>query len=355
MIRTITSRRTQFVVLHIAVGILLLPTIAFTLDAKRDDVQTFMDDMVKTHGFEREYLKSTLSQGETKQTILDAISRPAEKTKAWHEYRAIFVTPKRINAGGKFWAEHDTRLNRIAADTGVPVEIIVAIIGVETYYGRIRGSYRVLDALTTLGFDYPPRSKFFRSELEQLFLLARDESIDLITMTGSYAGAIGPPQFIPSSYRRYAVDGDGDGRRDLFDNWDDILASVANYFVEHGWRPGEPVVTEGSTEGSMGVPVGENKLKLEDTVSSLADRGLLFQTDLEASTPAQLISLEGDDGPEYWAGFHNFYVITRYNRSTMYALAVYQLAEALAKERRPASQVNVRRSELNPVPCSHAP
>jgi len=338
----------RFVAPSIVVAFLLLPTIAFALDANRDNVQAFIDEMVETHGFERDYLQSILSKGKSQQTILDAISRPAEKTKPWYDYRAIFVTPKRINAGVKFWAKHDTRLDRIAGETGVPAEYIAAIIGVETFYGRIRGSYRVLDALTTLAFDYPPRSKFFRSELEQLFLLAKEESIDLINMKGSYAGAIGPPQFIPSSYRRYAVDGDGDGRRDLLDNWDDILASVANYFVANGWQAGQPVVTEGSTQGSMGVTIGDNKLKLEDTVSSLTDRGLSFQTDLEASTPAQLISLEGKNGPEYWVGFHNFYVITRYNRSTMYAMAVYQLAEALAKEVRPASQASAPRSELCP-------
>jgi membrane-bound lytic murein transglycosylase B len=273
-----------------------------------------------------------LTDGKTIQKILDAISRPAEKTKPWYEYRTIFITKERIDAGVKFWSEHESRLARISAETGVPEEIITAIIGVETYYGRIRGNYRVLDALTTLGFDYPPRGKFFRSELEQLFLLAREESLDLSTLTGSYAGAMGPPQFIPSSYRRYAVDGDGDGIRDLLNNWDDILASVANYFVANGWRPNQPVAAVGTTDDEIIIPKSKNKFKPDETVATLENRGLVFDPELNASTPAKLISLEGENGPEYWAGFHNFYVITRYNRSAMYALAVYQLAAALEQE-----------------------
>ena len=334
MIRTVLTYRVPFVTRFIAV-IAIFPSALFALDANRQDVRRFVNELVANHGFEREYLQETLAQGQTVQRILDAISRPAERTKSWHEYRAIFITPKRIDAGVIFLAEHDERLKRIALETGVPAEIITAIIGVETFYGRIRGNYRVLDALATLAFDYPPRGKFFRSELEQLFLLTREEQLDLITMTGSYAGAIGPPQFIPSSYRRYAVDGDGDGNRDLLENWDDILASVANYFVANGWRPNQPVVAESTAADTFEAPTGKNRLKLDETVSSLTDRGLKFETDLDASAPARLISLEGENGREYWIGFHNFYVITRYNRSAMYALVVHQLAEALASETGP--------------------
>ena len=332
MIRTVTNRR--LFALNLAVIALILPRMLVALDVEREDVGSFVDDLVRNYGFEPAYMQSMLGSGQTLQKILDTISRPAEKTKAWHEYRAIFITPKRIDAGIKFWAEHDARLERIAAESGVPAEIIAAIVGVETYYGRIQGNYRVLDALSTLAFDYPPRGKFFRSELKQLFLLAREEQLDLGTMEGSYAGAIGPPQFIPSSYRRYAVDGDDDGVRDLIGNWDDILASVANYFVVHGWQRNQQIVAESSTESKIVVPTGRSKLKLNETVSSLADRGLSFETDLDASAPAQLISLEGESGREYWVGFQNFYVITRYNRSAMYAMAVYQLAEALAQAKR---------------------
>ncbi len=311
--------------------IAFLPAVALALDPQRADVTAFVDQLVAEHDFDRDWLVSTLAAGETKQKILDAMSRPAEKTLAWHEYRKIFVTPKRIDAGVRFWGKHAARLTRISTRTGVPPEIIAAIIGVETYYGRQTGGYRVLDALATLGFDYPPRAKFFRGELEQFFLLTRDEQLVLTDVKGSYAGAMGPPQFIPSSYRAYAVDGDGDGRRDLLGNWDDILASVANYFVEHGWRPGEPVAVRGEVDEPAKFPVGRNQLKLDDTVASLTDKGVRFETEMAASSPTQLIGLEGDLGQEYWVGFKNFYVITRYNRSQMYAMAVYQLATELAR------------------------
>jgi membrane-bound lytic murein transglycosylase B len=329
-----STRGRRFVVRTLAVLILCAPSAPFAMDVEREDVRRFMDDLSSNHNFDQAYLRSMLGQGQSKEKILEAISRPAERTKPWYEYRAIFLTPKRIDAGVDFWQEHSAQLRKISADTGVPEEIIAAIIGVETFYGRIVGGYRVLDALSTLAFDYPPRSKFFRSELEQFFLLAREEELDLISINGSYAGAMGPPQFIPSSYRHYAVDGDGDGSRDLLGNWDDILASVANYFVKNGWQPNQPVAVESTANADIDAPVGKNRLKLDETVSSLAGRGLEFDTDLGASAPAQLISLEGEDGQELWVGFHNFYVITRYNRSAMYALAVYQLAEALACEMR---------------------
>jgi membrane-bound lytic murein transglycosylase B len=332
MIRTITKRRLRHVARNFVVTALLFPATVMAVDTGRQDVRDFVDTLATGHGLDRTYLESVLADGKTIQRILDAISRPAEKTKPWYEYRAIFMTPERIEAGVQFWSEHEPRLARISAETGVPEQIITAIIGVETFYGRIRGNFRVLDALTTLGFDYPPRGKFFRSELEQLFLLSREEALDLSTITGSYAGAMGPPQFIPSSYRRYAVDGDGDGVRDLLDNWDDILASVANYFVANGWRPNQPVAAAGVTEIEIDVQTGRNKFKPDETVASLSNRGLNFEAGLDASTPAKLFSLEGEGGPEYWAGFHNFYVITRYNHSAMYALAVFQLAEALAQE-----------------------
>jgi len=339
MIRNVTNHRLKHALLKLAGTALLFPATVYALDFERDDVKSFMDKLVTEHGFERKYVESILTQGETQQSILDAISRPAERTKPWYEYREIFVTPKRISAGVKFWKEHRERLQRISAETGVPAQIMAAIIGVETYYGTRTGSYRVIDSLTTLGFDYPPRSKFFRSELEQLFLLARDEQLDLDGIKGSYAGALGPPQFIPSSYRNYAVDGDGDGRRDLFDNWDDVLASVANYFVEHHWRRDEPTASRGRLNAEANVPIKKNGLKLTSTVAELKKRGILFDTDLEKSAKAELISLEGEDEQEYWVGFHNFYVITRYNRSVMYALSVYQLSEALAAGMGAESQV----------------
>jgi len=289
-----------------------------------------MDDLVSKDGFEQAYVRGVFGGVESKQGILDAMSRPAEKVKPWFEYRAIFLTPSRISAGVDFYRAHEARLREVSASTGIPAEIITAILGVETFYGTRTGSFRAVDALSTLAFDYPPRSDFFRSELRHLFLLAREEQLDIGTLTGSYAGAMGPPQFIPSSYRAYAVDGSGDGRRDLLKNWDDIVASIANYFARHNWQPGQPVATRAEFARDAIRPTGPTELVMKDTVGSLARQGVQFTTDLPATAPALLVTLKGEDGDEYWVGFQNYYTITRYNRSTMYALAVFELSEAIA-------------------------
>jgi membrane-bound lytic murein transglycosylase B len=308
---------------------LLAPAPALSLDTSRPDVQAFIGELVQNDGFEQPYVKAVFDGVESKQSILDAMSRPAEKVKPWFEYREIFITPRRISAGVDFFREHEARLRQISASTGVPAEVITAILGVETFYGTRTGSFRAVDALATLAFDYPPRSDFFRKELRQLFLLARDEQLDIGALTGSYAGALGPPQFIPSSYRNFAVDGSGDGRRDLLKNWDDIVASIANYFTRHNWQPGQPIATRAEFARDAVRPTGPTELVLKDTVGSLARQGVQFTTDLPVTAPAILVTLKGEDGDEYWVGFQNYYAITRYNRSTMYALAVFQLSEAI--------------------------
>lgn len=321
------------------------PLASVALETSREDVQAFIREASAAHGLDTGYLRDALGRASSQQAILDAMAKPAEKVKPWRDYRAIFITPARIEAGVAFWKEHEQRLARIADQSGVPVEILVGIIGVETYFGRRTGTYRVLDSLATLAFDYPPRSKFFQSELTQFFLLARDERLSLDALTGSYAGAMGPPQFMPSSYRQYAVDGDGDQRRDLFTNWDDILGSVANYFVVHKWQKGEAVAARISPLQPTDHQPKDNKLSAGDTVAGLTGRGLRFSTDLPASAPAGLIALEGDDGIEYWAGFHNFFVITRYNRSVMYALAVHQLGQAIGELARSGPDGPLRRAD----------
>jgi len=300
------------------------------LDLARPEVREFVAGLVRQDGFEQAFVEDVLRPAETKQSILDAMARPAEKVKPWFEYRAIFITPQRISGGVDFYREHSARLRRVAGQTGVPAEVIAAIIGVETFYGTRTGSYRLVDALATLGFDYPPRGEFFRRQLRELFLLAREEGLDITSLTGSYAGALGPPQFIPSSYRSFAVDGSGDGRRDLVADWDDIIGSVANYFVRHDWQPGQSVATRGALKPSGQRPAGTNELALRDTVGSLQRQGVIFTTDLPEAAPALLVDLEGRDGREYWVGFQNFYAITRYNRSVMYALAVHELSQAIA-------------------------
>ncbi len=302
---------------------------ALGLDVDRPEIQAYVNELVSEHGLDADYLLVMLGGATTQQSILDAMARPAEKTKPWKDYRAIFLTPERIQAGAAFWQEQQTRLTQVATRTGVPPEMLTGIVGVETFFGARAGRFRLLDSLATLAFDYPPRAKFFRGELTQLFLLARDEGLDIGQALGSYAGAMGAPQFIPSSYRNFAVDGDGDGKRDLFNSWDDVLASVANYFVVHRWRPGEPVATRATLVQPTDRTPGDNELTPGSTVAGLRARGVRFSTDLGPEAPAGLVVLEGDGGPEYWVAFHNFYVITRYNRSTMYALAVYQLGQAI--------------------------
>lgn len=311
--------------------LLACPPPALAWDSSRPEVGSFISELA-AEGFERGWLEATLAGGRTQQRILEAMRRPAEKTKPWHEYRAIFLTPERIAAGAEFRRQHADTLARVASDSGVPAEIITAIIGVETFYGQRTGRFRVLDALGTLAFDYPPRAGFFRRELREFFLLAREEGLAIGDVLGSYAGAMGAPQFIPSSYRAYAVDGDGDGRRDLFGSWDDIIASVANYFVAHRWEPDAPVFAPAQPLPGAAPPTSDNRLSLRDTVGGLRERGIATAGDPPAELRAALFELQGAEQPEYWVGFHNAYVITRYNRSVMYALAVYQLAEALAAE-----------------------
>lgn len=318
--------------LRVAAGvvtILLFTSPAHAVELGRPNVQSFIDSMVKQHDYDPEALRDILDQAEKKQSVLDAISRPAEKTLSWAEYRPIFLTEERIDAGAGFWRENREELEDIEKRTGVPIEILVGIIGVETYYGRITGGYRVLDALATLAFYYPPRSKFFRSELEQFLLLVREEGMDPSDAFGSYAGAMGRPQFMPSSFRAYAVDSTGDGKRDIWNNWKDVAGSIANYFNAHGWRTGEEVTTPATIGGRWSGPFPKNILKAEDTVGSLSEMGVMFSTTKGREAAAQLLTLDGDDGQEHWVGFHNFFVITRYNRSVMYALAVHQLGQEI--------------------------
>jgi membrane-bound lytic murein transglycosylase B len=301
------------------------------LDPQREDVRDFVQSVQSEHGLDPEMVRGVLDLARLQPPIIELISRPAERVRPWHEYRKIFITEERIAAGVTFWKEHREQLERISADTGVPPEILVGIIGVETYYGRILGRYRVLDALATLAFEYPPRSAFFTRELAQFLLLVREQGFEVETPVGSYAGAMGMPQFIPSSYRAYAVDGDGDGRVDLWGSMDDILASVANYFKAHGWRPGEPVVVPAVAGAKDPAALAHQGLSANTTLGDLWDAGvgLAGPAARERSTAAGLFVLEHEEGPRYWAGFHNFYVITRYNRSLMYALAVHQLGEAI--------------------------
>ncbi len=313
-------------------ALLLSASAGLALDTGQPEIRSFIDEMVADHDFDRDELVAALTGAELKQNIIDAISTPAEKKLSWAEYRKIFMTPERIDAGAAFWRDNREMLSEIAEQHGVAEEILIGIIGVETYYGRITGSYRVLDALATLAFHYPPRAAFFRKELMQYFLLAREENMAPEDATGSYAGAMGRPQFMPSSYRAYAIDSTGDGKRDIWNNWTDVAGSVANYFNAHGWRSGEEIVAQATLGSEWEAPPPEpsNTLSPQATIGSLSADGVVFATDLAPDSDAALLAFAGAEGPEYWVGFHNFFVITRYNRSAMYALAVYQLGREVA-------------------------
>ena len=298
--------------------------------AQREEVKVFIDEMVEQHNFDRDYLENKFATAKKIDSILESIAKPAEKELTWKQYRPIFVTDKRSNKGKAFMKEHRATLERAEKEFGVPVEIITAIIGVESYYGKHTGKYSVFDSLTTLGFDYPPRSKFFKSELKEFLLLSKEENISIDDMTGSYAGAMGMPQFISSSYRNYAVDFDGDGKRDLWNSMPDVIGSVANYFSEHGWEKGKSIVHSARVEDSS-IVKEENQLKPYTSVAELQEQGVYISQDLDKKTPVTLLKFIGKKGDEYWVGLNNFYVITRYNHSSLYAMAVQQLSEKIIK------------------------
>lgn len=289
--------------------------------------EPFIAEMVKEHNYDEAVLRDVLSQAQRKDSILEAISRPAEKVKPWYEYRDIFLTQSRTKAGKAFLKEHKATFDTVEEQYGVPREIIAAIIGVETYYGRHTGSYRVIDALTTLGFDYPKRSLFYR-ELKNYFLMVRDNDLDPLAIKGSYAGAMGLGQFIPSSYISYAVDFDGDGHKDLWSNVDDAIASVAYYFKRYGWQAGEPVASSVSLYNDDADKLANETLSLTATVSEWKKRGVNVPKDMD-NREAALFRYELKDGKEYWLAYKNFYVITRYNRSSMYARVVSDFSEIL--------------------------
>ena len=310
-----------------------MPTSVYANYAQRADVKQFINEMVYKHGFDRTYLETQFAGAKRLDKVLESIAKPAEKVLTWKQYRPIFVTSKRSTKGKKFIAEYNDVLQRAEKEYGVPVEIIAAIIGVESYYGKHTGKYTIFDSLTTLGFDYPPRSTFFKSELKQFLLLSKEENISIDNMTGSYAGAMGMPQFISSSYRRYAVDFDGDGKRDLWNSIADVIGSVANYFSQHGWQAGAGVVYPVTVENKS-VVREKNSLKPYTTLKQLESQGVSLKTNpanpgVNKTEQVTLLKLEGKKGDEYWLGLNNFYVITRYNHSVLYAMAVYQLSEKL--------------------------
>ena len=306
-----------------------LPALSGEFDAQ---VRVFVDEVVERHGLPAAEVESLLADARRLPEVLAAISRPAEAM-PWHRYRPIFLTKARIDDGVAFWREHADLLDRAEARFGVEPEYIVAIIGVETFYGRRKGTLPVLDSLATLAFAYPPRADFFRRELEHFVLLTREEQLDARGLTGSYAGAMGIPQFISSSYRAYAVDFNEDGVRDLLESVDDAVGSVANYLALHGWVPGGIAARPARPVDNAAGPLLELGNKPHMRVDEMRAAGIAFDENVAADVDAALIMLEGDAGTEYWAVFQNFYSITRYNRSNLYAMAVVQLAREIREGR----------------------
>ena len=315
---------------------LLLPVVALAagarprdaFDTSRPDIIAFASEVAPRVGMTHAQILALLGQARSQKSILEAMSRPAERSVPWYDYRARFLSEARLSGGVAFWREHRAELERVSAARGVPAEYLVAIIGVETLYGRQTGRYRVLDALATLSFDYPPRAPYFRGELENFLMMAQAGEVDPLAATGSYAGAMGAPQFMPSSFRNFAVDETGNGRRDLWRDWPDVFASIANYFIAHGWRTGEPVMVESSGHHAADDPL-DTTVTLNDTVASLRARGYRFDARLPADSPAVLVPAELPDAMSWRVGFRNWYVITRYNRSPLYAMAVHDLATTL--------------------------
>ncbi|MCZ6525642.1 MAG: lytic murein transglycosylase B [Gammaproteobacteria bacterium] len=294
----------------------------------RPEVQKFIDEMVSEHDFDADRLADIFSKAKVSKSIVKAISRPAE-AKPWYKYRPIFLTDDRIKLGVKFLQQNELTLRRAEEVYGVPVEIMVAIIGVETRYGKHAGKYKVINSLSTLAFNYPKRSEFFRSELIQFLLLAREQLMDPLSVNGSYAGAMGIPQFISSSYRNYAVDFDKDGKIDIWDNPVDAIGSVGNYFKQHGWQAGKAIANRAEVANDNYLAVLSKGLEPHISTTELANYGITVAQMPDENVDIKFLEYELKDGREFWLGFDNFYVITRYNHSALYAMAVYQLSEEI--------------------------
>ena len=293
----------------------------------RADAKVFIQEMKDKHGFDSKKLTALFKKVELRQDIVDLMNRPAEG-KPWKDYRKIFMTKQRIDGGKAFCRDNAHWLGRAEEVYGIPPQIITALIGVETRYGNVLGRHRVIDALSTLAFAYPKRAKFFRKELEQFLVLAREENWDPLKPKGSYAGAMGWGQFIPSSYRHYAIDFDKDGHRDLWGSKADIIGSIANYLDLHHWRQGGLTALPAKVTGDTYKTLDRKGLKPDRTTRDLANKGIT--SDAGASgTKALYMKLDAEKGTEHWLGFHNFYVITRYNHSHRYAMVIHQLSEQI--------------------------
>lgn len=309
--------------------------------AEREDVRAFITEMSTQHGFDTQELERWFASARFQPKVVELMSRPILEPPKWFEYAPQFLAPERVNAGVAFWNAYAPALARAESETGVPAEVIVSILGIETYYGRFAGSHRVIDALATLAFDYPRRSTFFRGELKEFLLLSREQGFSPLSVKGSFAGAMGLPQFMPGSYRRYAVDFDQTGRTDLFDSAEDAIGSVANYLARHDWQRGQPALLPAR------IAPEQHDSIVRRLDGGLSERRLASMWAADGVTPVAwpgvvgpepfglLLLEESNSESSYWIAGHNFYVITRYNRSRLYATAVWQLAQAIRAARSP--------------------
>lgn len=316
----------------------------------RPDVQRYIDEQVASGQFDRPELEAVFANVETKPNILQILDRPAT-SRPWYQFRPAFFNDRLIDGGVAFWKDNAATLERAEATFGVAPEVVVAIIGIETGYGRSTGSFRVVDALSTIGFDYPRRAEYFRGELTEFLRLAKEEGKNPLLLKGSYAGAMGWPQFMPSSYRKWAVDFDGDGHRDIWGSVPDVIGSVAHYFQLHGWRHGDDVILPASVQpGAQVDQLVADKFNLHYTVGELKQMGVQPEAPVGDQVPAVLVPLETAPGvTEYWLGLNNFYVITRYNKSTLYAKAAQEVAAAI-RERYLAQQFLSQQPVSTPAP-----
>ena len=307
--------------------------------SRRPDVQAFIAEMAQKHGFVESELAFLFARARFYPSIVELITPPANpRVRSWQVYRSRFIDPVRIGGGVALWTKYEKDLARAETEFGVPAEIIVAIMGVETVYGKNTGNWRVIDALTTLSFDYPKRAEFFKSELENYLLFAREHDIDVFSVRGSYAGAIGIPQFMPGSWRRHAVDYDGNGKINLRESFVDSIGSIGNFLKNHGWAAGGAIAFAARVEGDAWKPLIDKDILPHTRIGDLAKLGISSETLVSQRFPddtlGALIDLVTPDQPtEYWIGLQNFYVITRYNRSSFYAMSVMQLAEAIKRAR----------------------
>jgi membrane-bound lytic murein transglycosylase B len=312
--------------------LLIAPGLAHASYAARAEVEAFVDDLAQRHGFAKAELQRVFAKAQRVDPVLEAIARPAERVRSWDDYRALLITERRITEGVEFWRKNRRTLERAEKKYGVAPEYVVAIIGVETFYGRNTGSWRVVDALTTLAFDYPPRAGFFRSELENYLLMVREAGWDVFSVRGSYAGAIGIPQFMPSSARRYAVDFDRSGRIDLQKSRPDAIGSVANFLKQHGWQRDADVAVQARVAGDAWREFVSGRFEPKHSLTELRGAGVEFDSPQPAGASAALVELSNLERPsEFRVGLRNFYVITRYNRSALYAAAVTDLATELRR------------------------